>query len=332
MRIPYERMFSEFLRVLIKTGFEGDRAKLCAKLFTDTALDGVYTHGLNRFPRFINYIEEGYIDIHARPELIEQAGTIERWDGKLGPGNLNAHFSMGRAIELAHKNTIGVVALKNTNHWMRAGTYGLQAANEGCIGILWTNTMPNMPPWGGKESKLGNNPIVFAVPKEGGHVVLDMAASMFSYGKLESYARSNKPLPVDGGMDHEGNFTRDAKVIMETQQPLPIGFWKGSGLSLMLDLIGASLSLGQTTFEIGKESAESGLSQIFMAIDVSKMASYDLVLNKINETIKDLHNSTPVVEDGEVTYPGERMLKVREENLREGIPVEEFYWEQVIKM
>lgn len=332
MRVSYEKMFSEFLRVLVKKGFEGERAKLCAKLFTDTALDGVYSHGLNRFPRFISNIEDGYIDIHAIPELIEQSGIIERWDGKLGPGNLNAHFSMGRAIELAHKNTIGVVALKNTNHWMRAGTYGLQAADEGCIGILWTNTMPNMPPWGGKESKLGNNPIVFAVPKEDGHVLLDMAASMFSYGKLETYARSNKMLPVDGGMDHEGNFTRDANVIMETRQPLPIGFWKGSGLSLMLDLIGTSLSLGQTVYEVGKNSIESGLSQIFMAIDLSKMSGYDLVLSKIKETIEDLHKATPVAEGGRVSYPGERMLKVREENLREGIPVEEFYWEKVINL
>ncbi len=331
-RIPFQEMYAEFLRVLLNMGFTAERAELCAKLFTEASRDGVYTHGLNRFPRFINNIKNGHININAQPVKVEALGALERWDGNLGPGNLNAHFCMKRAIEIAKEHGIGCVALKNTNHWMRPGAYGLQAADAGCVGICWTNTIPNMPPWGAKEPKLGNNPIVFAVPREEGHILLDMAVSMFSYGKLESYARHDEMLPVDGGFDSDGNLTKDPKAVLQTNQSLPIGYWKGSGLSLLLDLIAMILSGGNSTLEVGKFGVEMGLSQVFMALDISRLSGKDLIIRSLQETIADLHRSTPIREGGTVSYPGERMLKARKENLEKGIPVEPVYWEQVLKM
>ncbi len=332
MRVSYGQLFNELQRVLLKLGFTPERAELCAKLFTDASRDGVYTHGLNRFPRFVNNIKGGYIDIHAEPVKLETVGAIERWDGGLGPGNLNAYFAMDRAIALAKQHGIGCVALRNTHHWMRPGAYGLQAADAGCIGICWTNTVPNMPPWGAKDPKLGNNPVVFAVPRPEGHIVLDMAASMFSYGKLESYARHNEPLPVDGGFDSAGNLTRDAQAIIESQQPLPIGCWKGSGLSLLLDMIAFILSGGQSALEIGKQPVEMGLSQTFIAMDITRFSGQEQILNALNATIDDLHRATPMREGGKISYPGERMLQTRKENLEKGIPVEPVYWEQLLQM
>ena len=132
-------------------------------------------------------IHNGTIDVHARPELVGSCGALERWDGKLGIGNLNAYQAMDRAIELARRHGIGCVALANTNHWMRGGTYGWQAADAGLMGICWTNTLANLPPWGASDPRLGNNPFVIAVPRPEGHVVLDMAMSQFSYGRLASY-------------------------------------------------------------------------------------------------------------------------------------------------
>src|SRR2546422_9103601 len=118
-RISYEDVYAVLLTALVKTGFEGERAKLCAQLFTDSSRDGVYSHGLNRFPRFMEMIQKGVIDIHAQPELISSCGALERWDGRRGPGNLNAYVCMERAISLSHKSGTGCVALANTNHWMR---------------------------------------------------------------------------------------------------------------------------------------------------------------------------------------------------------------------
>src|SRR5262249_13701117 len=155
-----------------------------ARLFAETDRDGVYTHGVNRFPRFVRMIDAGAIDIRAAAVVSAQFGSLERWDGRRGPGNLNAYAWMGRAIEVAREHGIGCIALSNTTHWMRAGTYGWQAADAGMIGICWTNTLPNMPPWGDTVARLGNNPLVIAVPRKHGQVVLDMAMSQYSYGTL----------------------------------------------------------------------------------------------------------------------------------------------------
>ena len=329
MRVPYETMYNEFVRVLTKYGMTPERAARSATLYANASLDGVYTHGLNRFPKFINSVEKGCVEMNAVPVLTETSGIVERYDGQHGPGNLNADFCMKRAVELAHQNTIGCVALRNTNHWMRPGAYGLDAADEGCIAVLWTNTVPNMPAWGGKDAKLGNNPVVFAVPHEGGHILLDVAMSMFSYGKLESYARSGKELPVEGGFDKDGNMSKDAAAILETHQPVPIGYWKGSGLSLMLDLIASSLAGGRTARQVGELPIETELSQVFIAIDLNRLSDKDAVLENIHRTAMDLKESAPMTEGGEVRYPGEGMLKVREENTRLGIPVEEAIWKGV---
>ena len=167
-RIPYQELCDVLRKILLKIGFEVERAELCARLFTDSSRDGVYSHGLNRFPRFIEMIKRGLVDIQAKPELTGNFGALERWDGLQGPGNLNAYSSMERAIALCRQSGIGCVALANTNHWMRGGSYGWQAADAGVIGICWTNTMPNLPPWGASEPRLGNNPLVIAVPRVDG--------------------------------------------------------------------------------------------------------------------------------------------------------------------
>src|SRR5690606_14933435 len=110
-----------FERILIQHAFDEESARLSAELFAKSSLDGVASHGLNRFPSFIKMIHEGLVDVKAKPSSSGSFGFFERWDGHLGPGNLNAYHSMDRAIQLSKENGIGCVALKNTNHWMRGG-------------------------------------------------------------------------------------------------------------------------------------------------------------------------------------------------------------------
>jgi 3-dehydro-L-gulonate 2-dehydrogenase len=319
--------------VLNKYGILGERAELSATLFADASRDGIYTHGLNRFPKFIKSIQLGAVDVNAEAEMEASLGMLERWNGHGGCGNLNAYRCMERAIQLAHQQTIGVVALNNTNHWMRPGNYGLMAVKENCIGILWTNTVPNMPPWGGREARLGNNPVVFAVPNGNeAPVLLDVAVSMFSYGKLESYARQNKALPVDGGFNPDQQITRNAADILATHQVLPIGYWKGSGISLMLDLIASALSGGNTSRQVGELPSETDLSQVFIAIDLSCLPDGEEFARKVKDTLADLMTSQPVDPDRPVYYPGLNMMRTRKENMENGIPVEESVWETVLKL
>ena len=334
LRVSYQDLLDALLRVLLKLGFESGRARLCAQLFADTSRDGVYSHGLDRFPRFVAMIRNGSIDIHAEPELRAGSGPLERWDGKIGPGNLNAHHSMNRAIGLAREHGLGCVALAHTNHWMRGGNYGWQAADAGVIGMCWTNTLPNLPPWGASDPRVGNNPLVIAVPRLEGHVVLDMAMSQFSYGTLESYRKRGEALPVDGGFDSEGRLTRVAGDIEASNRPLPIGFWKGSGLALMLDLLAALLSGGKATHQIATDpERENGLSQVFMAFNPSShnAPSFDSGVSAtgIVDQVLEHFQLPPHSTGARVRYPGYRVLATRKDNLAHGIPVEPSIWERL---
>jgi 3-dehydro-L-gulonate 2-dehydrogenase len=125
----------EFYRILSKHNFETGKAKQCAHIFTQNSLDGIYSHGVNRFARFVRYIRNGYIVIDAEPEMRLSAGAIEQWDGNMGPGPLNALFCTEQVLKLAKKFGIGCVTLANTNHWMRAGFYGWKAAKAGFVFI-----------------------------------------------------------------------------------------------------------------------------------------------------------------------------------------------------
>lgn len=326
MRIPFDELAGRLADVLVRRGFEPRRAELCARLFAETTRDGVYTHGLNRFPRFLRMISNGEIDIHAQPKLTLQAGALERWDGQRGPGNLNAYACMGRAIEMARAQGMGCVAVKNTNHWMRGGTYGWQAAEAGVIGMCWTNTLPNLPPWGGAVPRIGNNPMVIAVPRAAGHVVLDMAMSQFSYGALASYRQRGELLPVEGGFDSQGNLTRDPAAIERSQRPLPIGYWKGSGLSLVLDMMAAMLSGGAATHQIPSDAErEAGVSQVFVAFDLAALGDADSIADAI---VGSLRGAEPEDSAG-IRYPGEQVLRTRAENMQRGVPVDPDVWREV---
>ena len=329
-RIPYDTLVQEFVRVLRASGLGGERSERAARIFADASRDGVHSHGLNRFPRFISTLEEGHVDAHAEPERLAAFGAVERWDGHLGPGNLNASVAMDRAVDLAREHGIGCVALQNTNHWMRGGTYGWQAADAGMIGLCWSNTKPNLPPWGARDPRLGNNPLIVAVPHEAGHVVLDMAVTQFSYGQLESHRRAGRPLPVDGGYDADGRLTRDAEAIERSQRPLPIGFWKGSGLSLVLDLLAAVLSGGNAVHEITPE--ESSLSQVFIAIDPRPLQAEASERDIVAEILAYVHDATPLEEDGRVYYPGERSMLTRRESMEKGVQVDPEVWANVRAM
>ena len=310
MRVTYEELIKKFQRILESRGFEPGHARTAAEIFAGNSLDGVYSHGTNRFPKMIRYLDEGGIDPKAIAECETASGPMERWNGHLGLGPLNARIAMNRACELAREYGVGIVAIGNNNHWMRGGSYGIQAAEQGMIGICWSNTMPNMPAWGGKNRKIGNNPLIFAIPRSNGeHVVLDCAVSQFSYGKIEETRMKGEQLPVPGGYD--------------------MGYWKGSGLSIVLDLIATILTNGNSVAKVGTFGNEIGLSQVMIAIDPRRFNTVEQTDAIADEILADIHSSEPVKEGQKVYYPGERSMETRRENLKNGIPVLDEVWEKL---
>lgn len=330
MKIKYDELKSIFKAILSRHGFTEARADLCASIFADSSLDGFHSHGVHRFPEFIGLVKKGFIKVEAEPRQLLAMGNFERWDAQLGPGPLAAWFCMERAIALAKKYVVGCVALQNNNHWMRGGTYGWQAAEAGCIGICFTNTKPNMPPWGAKEPRTGNNPLIIAVPQQGGHVVLDMAMSLFSFGKMKEYKMRGEELPFPGGFDNDGELSTQPAEIIENELTMPIGYWKGAGLSVMIDLMATLLSGGKTTAEIGQEPVEYALSQAFIAIDAQQI-NPDSWHSQAVQLIKDYISQAPTFKEGKSAfYPGQQTIERRRKCMEEGIAVNDGVWEKIM--
>ncbi len=327
MRVSYSQLQHIFKGILLKNGFNEQKSELIARIFAENSRDGVYSHGLNRFPVFIEAVKNGLIVPEAEPEVLSKNGSVEYWDGHLGPGMYIATLAMDKAISLSKEAGIGCVSVRNSNHWMRGGTYGWQAADSSCIGICTSNTIANMPPWGGREPRLGNNPLVIAVPRQQGHIVLDMAMSQFSYGKLQEYEINGRELPVAGGYDENGRLTTNPQQIKTTQRTLPIGFWKGSGLSFILDVLVSALSGGQSVGQITVGGTEKGLSQFFLCIHAPHLNQ-----SLIDEIIQYTKSSIPINNSEKIYYPGEKTLATRLKNERDGIPVNEEIWRQVLEM
>lgn len=330
--VPASLMQETFFSILLKNGLSSTAATECATVFTQSSVDGVYTHGVNRFPRFVEYIQKGYVNKEAVPSLKNKFNGIEQWDGNLGAGITNAVFATEQSMQLAAEFGIGCVALANTHHWMRGGTFVWQAAKAGFIFIGWTNTIANMPAWNAADAKLGNNPLVIAMPYKDEAIVLDMAMSQYSFGALELAAMKKETLPVAGGFDANGLLTNNPPAILASRRVLPTGYWKGAGLSLLLDILATVLSGGFAVHEITKKEAEFGLSQVFVSIDISKLGNSSAIVQAVDNIITDYKNSIPANDAGSILYPGERVLATRKRNNENGIPVMKKIWETVLQI
>ena len=329
MLLSYAELKTEFLRVLQSCNVDAALAEECATLFADTTQSGVYSHGVNRFPRFIQQLKAGHIVLGAEPSKVLALGAIEQWDAHRAIGNVTAKRMMNRAMTLANEHGIGLVALRNANHWMRGGGYGYQAAEKGYIGICWSNSIAVMPPWGAKECRIGTNPFIVAVPTEPVTMV-DMSMSMFSYGMLEVNRLAGRQLPVDGGFDDDGKLTRDPATVEKNRRILPMGYWKGSGMSIVLDMIATLLSNGESVASVTEDmDDEYGVSQIFIAIEVDRLIPSGTraeKLKRICNYVLSAERSDPNIA---IRLPGHEFASIKLENEAKGIPVDESVWARI---
>ena len=134
-----------------------------------------------------------------------------------------------------------------------------------------------------------------------------------------------------GGFDTKGELSTDPAAILTTRRPIPVGYWKGAGLALLLDILAAVLSGGLPVHEIAKKETESGLSQVFIAIDISRLGNSSSVAQLLENIINDYHQSVPENKK-RITFPGERVLQTRRDNLENGVPVLEKFWSEVLSL
>jgi len=329
LKLSFDELKDLFKDKLVKYNFTNDKAEILSEIFTDNSLSGVESHGINRFPGFIQCVVNGSVKVDKSPTKINSFGAFEKWNGNYGAGPLNALQMTNRGIELAKQYGIGCVALQNSNHWMRPGYFGWHAADKGFILICWTNTIPNLPPWGAKDATTGNNPLVIGIPKKGGNIVIDMAMSQFSYGTMLNFDREGKKLPFPGGFDSEGKLTDNPGEIISSQRPLPIGYWKGASLSLTLDILASLLSGGRATKDLSVSEGEMGPSQIFIVINPTLFSNESANDNLINEILSYFKSAETIDENTKIYYPGEIALNKKKKNIKEGIDLDDKIFQRV---
>ena len=306
--VQYEEAVKRMARGLERF-LNAQDAKRFAEIFAGNSLDGVYSHGMNRYPRYLSDMESGLCDAKVtQAERVSGLGGLEVWDAHFGVGPLIAQQMAERAIELARTHGIACVALRNNSHWLRAGRYGLMMADAGMMGLCMTNTCMNLVAYGAKEPSTGNNPITIAIPRRAGSLVMDMAVSQYAFGKLEIMAQEGGMLDTPCGYDTDGNLTNDPQKIVESGLMTPMALWKGSALSIMIDLMVSMLSLGRTSLAIGTPAdGEKGMSQMFVCMNPAAVIDMDKAEAQMEKTIAFLNSLEPKDGVHGVHAPGENL-------------------------
>jgi 3-dehydro-L-gulonate 2-dehydrogenase len=327
--VKIDELQNEYERILLKRGMNQELATKLAAGFVEMANEGTYSHGINRFPVFISQVDKGEIKLNALPECANSIGALEQWDCNFGPGVLNGLICTERAIELAKQYGIGMVAMRNSNHWMRGGTYVLKMAREGLAGIASTNSIAVMPAWGGKDHRIGSNPLIMAMPGEP-PMLVDCSMSQYSYGQLQNYVLADKELPVVGGFDDNGEMTKDPHVLWENKRLLPMGFWKGSSMSIVLDMMLTALSGGLSVPALTEDmGGEFGVSQFLIAIDISKTMDSNRLSQEMKRIREYVLASEPA-ESGSVMIAGSEIETFMKRHAEQGgIEIHEEIWRQI---
>ncbi|CAG8970887.1 hypothetical protein HYALB_00000866 [Hymenoscyphus albidus] len=229
--------------VLEGNGVSPASAKIIAHCLVLADLRGVDTHGINRIPSYMARIRAGVLDPQAGPTLTQTTPVVAHIDGNKSFGFLSAHMGMQRCIEMAKEFGIGMCAIKHSNHFGMSAWVVQQAIDANMMSLVFTNSSPALPVWGGKEKLMGVSPIACGAPgAEGGKpFILDMAPSIAARGKIYKAYRRGEKIPTDWALDKDGNRTDDPEKALEGVM-LPMGGPKGSALSVMMDVFSGVLS------------------------------------------------------------------------------------------
>ena len=190
-----------------------------------------------------------------------------------------------------------------------------------------------MPPWGAKECRLGNNPFVLACPgvENGPALQLDMAISQYAYGKLQVTRLAGKKLPFPGGFDKDGNITDDPGAIEESMRIMPIGYWKGSSFSFMLDVLGSILTdgVGAVDLDAATKGSCGGCSQVMIVIDPSRITDGAKMHETVRRAIEYIKSAELAEKSTGVMAPGEDYVQFNKDHDANGIFVDDTVWAEI---
>lgn len=319
-RIPYIELFSKVKSILIAHGVEEARAEIETKIIVDSDLMGVASHGIARLPVLLDAIKDKRVNVEAREKTVHEFAAVCTVDCENGTGRAASMHCMQEAIVRAKQFGIGLCLAVNTSHWGRAHSYVAEAAKQSCIGLCTTNAIPTMAAWGSKSKIFGNNPLGIGVPGTNGEhpIVLDMAMSQASVGKIATYLQEGKECDQVLGLSADGTPSKDPKEIL-TGAVLAMGGYKGAGLAFMMEAMTSVLSCGLLNYELQDKDAsgiDPNATKVFIAINIESFTTLESYQSQISRLIDRLRPIAP-----EFFYPGERGSISKSDNLHLGIPI-----------
>lgn len=320
--VPVSYLVDFAADVLTDFGVPAADARLVADSLIRADMWGHQSHGLLRLPWYVDRIRTGVMRPVTEAELVVDAGAIAVLDGHDGVGQVLTARAADEAIARAKRHGIGAVGVRNSNHFGTAAYFTRKAPPEGCIGVLTSNSSPAMPPWGGREQRVGSNPWSVAVPAGRGRIaVLDVSNSVVARGKIYLARQRDEPIPTGWAITDDGRPTTDPAEAL-AGAILPMAEHKGYVISVMMDVLSGVLTgSGFGTEVTGPYQSEhrSRAGHLFLALDVAAFltpAEFDARMVRLIDELK----STPLARGAdEVFYPGEMEDRAEQRSVLEGV-------------
>jgi LDH2 family malate/lactate/ureidoglycolate dehydrogenase len=322
--VAADMLIKACVQVLEKVGVPRDQAEMIAQVVVEGDLRGVESHGVLRLPAYVHRVQAGLMTAATELKVVRERGATVLLDAQAGFGQVAGIRAMNQAIERARKHGVGVVAVRNTNHFGIAAYYAMMALPHKMMGMVATNAAPSMAAWGGTAAVLGTNPICVAIPTgQDVDIVLDMASSIVARGKIRFAASKGDPIPLGWALDADGSPTEDPQAALKGTL-LPIGGPKGYGLALVVDALAGVLTgsdYGVHLSSVHDLSRRASVGFVVQAVDITAFADWAEYERDIQSLIGEIRNSPRAPGIDRIFLPGEiEWLKWRERK-QSGIPV-----------
>jgi len=336
-KIAYDKLCVFCRKVFEAYGFNPEEAARITEILLAADLSGIESHGIQRLTRYHHEMTDlGYVILGTRPEIVKETPVAATVDGHDGMGQLVASFAMDVAIQKAKTSGIGMVTVRNSNHYGIAGYYASMAAEQGLIGISMTNSESIMVPTFGREPILGTNPIAFAMPASPVNFLFDGATTVVPRGKLEVYVKRGNGLPAGWALDETGKDSTDADRVLQNIISkagggiLPIGGsgeatsgYKGYGFGMICEICCGILAQGNTSDKICRGEGPIHTSHFFAAIDYGMFGDKKDIESRLSEFLDTIRNSEKAEGQNRIYIHGEKEQEARARVLKEGIALNE---------
>lgn len=319
-------------------GFTEEESQEVAHMLIYTDLIGIESHGVQRMIMYDDFIRNGKIRVHNKPEIVKETDVSAVVDAHFGLGQLNGIYSMKLAIKKAKEHGIGMVTTRRSGHYGIAGYYANMAAEEGLIGMSSCNSRPAMLPTHATKALVGTNPIAFAMPAKPNTFIFDAATTTVPQGKIEVYRKLGKDLPAlwvakDGETPvNDHNNSVDLDLLRDPNANVGLaplggvtedtGSHKGFGLGVIVEVFTSILSMGNTSSEITPDDLSVGPCQSFTAIDPSIFGDKDAIINKFSNYLQEIRD-LPSVPGKPVIVAGDKEATAYKDRSTNGIEIDD---------